>query len=85
MFKHLSSNPLHLNNHPEHTSLISMDTAVLTVRGRGDRGVLGGGRRVQAETCHMHPLPGTSHGGQSKRSAKKTTLSVFCRGRGGVR
>lgn len=37
----------------------------------------GGDRRVQAEACHMHPLPGTSHGGQSK----KTTSPALCRGR----
>lgn len=43
----------------------------------------GGDRRVQTEACHMHPLPGTSHGGQSKTSAKKTTSSALCRGKGG--
>lgn len=61
-----------------------MDTAVLTLRGRGDR-TEGGDRRVQAEACHMHPLPGTSHGGQSKTSAKKTTSSALCKGSSGGR
>lgn len=52
-----------------------MDTAVLTLHVRGDGGE-GGAGRVQAEACYVHPLPGTSHGGRSKTSTKKTTSSA---------
>lgn len=54
-----------------------MDTAVLTLHGRGDGGEGGAGRVQAGLACYVHPLPGTSHGGRSKTSTKKTT-SLAC-------